>query len=98
MSKLSKLNEPIKGLDGMPVLDAEGNTSPVGELLANVLARGQSKDPARAMDLALRLFRSKGPLEVSAEDLVLMREVVGADPALTNLAKAACLKAAEEGS
>lgn len=64
-------------------------------LIANSLARAQSTDPVRAMEVALKIHKAKRTLELDDADVDLAKEAVLADQALTNIAKAAALKVFE---
>lgn len=65
----------------------------VRSLIANCLARAQSKEPVRAMDVALRIHRCNGKIELDDVDVEMVKEAVLGDQALTNIAKAAALEA-----
>ena len=89
--KLTHLQKPILNLEGQPLVDAEtGKELAIGNLIANVLARGQSKDPVRAMMVAMQLH-GKTASEVDDADVGLITESVKDDRLLNNTAKAAIL-------
>lgn len=96
MKKLAGLAANVLGLDGVPIIVGGTPEKPVyetvGRMIANVLARGQSDDPVRAMMVALEIHSSKA-VDLEDADFELVTESVNKDQLLTNLGKAACLKA-----
>lgn len=99
MKTLKGLQEPLRALDGMPLADERGQPSLLKGLLANALARGRSKDPVRAMDVALQLHHATGDLELEDADSEILWEAIEADQQLTNLGRALALvcKNGQEG-
>ena len=101
MKKFNSLTNPIAGLDGEPVMTQVG-TNPdgmpvlvpetVGRMLANVLARGQSADPVKAMMIAMQIHGAKS-VDLEEADFALVKETVDKDQMLTNLGKAVLLTA-----
>lgn len=101
MKKLNGLTNPVTGLDGQPIVNQVGahpDGTPilvpetVGRMMANVLARGQSNDPVKAMMIAMQIYGTKA-VELEDADFALVKEAVDGDKLLTNLGKAALLTA-----
>jgi len=91
MKKLNSLTNPITGLDGAPIMDEIG-VQTVGRMLANVLARGQSADPVKAMMVAMQIHSQKS-VDLEEAEFAFVKEAVEKDVMLTNLGKAAMLTA-----
>lgn len=92
MKKLTGLNEGILNLDGQNLLDGDGKKVVIKTIIANVLARGSSQEPARVMDLALKIYNAKDEIEIEDNDLTLIKEAIEKDQLMNNIAKAATLK------
>ena len=99
MKKLNGLTNPVTGLDGQPIVNQVGehpDGTPIlvpetaGRMMANVLARGQSNDPIKAMMVAMQIHGAKA-VELEDADFALVQEAVDKDQLLTNLGKAALL-------
>lgn len=67
----------------------------VKSVIANALARAQSENPVRAMDIALTFHRGNSVIELDPADADMAKQAVLTDQALTNIAKAAALKVFE---
>lgn len=95
MSKvLTGLDVVDAGLDGQPLADPVGAPATRGSLIANAIARGQALGrEVEAVDLALRLFRAAGDIELDDADFELAKEMVVKDQLLNNIGKASALKA-----
>lgn len=92
MKTLNSLSDPIIALNG------QGIGELTGELLANVIARGVSDNPVRAMKVAMRIHDCPTLLELEDADWEIASEAVKADKQLTNLGKAVCMKALANGA
>ena len=99
MKKLNSLTNPILDLDGLPTMKQLGTNpdgSPIlvvetiGRTLANVLARGRSADPVKAMMIAMQIYGAKS-VELEDTDFALVKDVFDKDPLLSNLGSAALM-------
>ena len=77
--KLKNLNKVLVMLDGKPIKDANRELT-VGLVLANMTAGGFEKvkplEAVRLHQLAVRLYESKGELEVNADSVSLLKRVM----------------------
>ena len=96
MKTLTGLSKPALALDGQPLVDQDGKPSLIGGIIANCIARGQSKEPVRAMEVALKIHRSNNKLELDDADVQLARAAVQDDQVMNNQAKAAALTVLDE--
>lgn len=93
MKTVAGLNGQLHDIAGNPVAEADGRPTTIKMLLANVIARGQSNEPIRAVELALRIYHAEdGSVELEDADFNLAKRAVEADQLTTDLAKAAILK------
>lgn len=97
MKQITGLDGFLSGLDGRAVLDGDERSPPnerrpvtIGRLIANVLAGGQSAEPARAMSIAMRLYACPGDIELEDADYALVLEAIQSAQ-LANISKAAAL-------
>lgn len=79
------LNFKFKGLDGK---ELEQNA---GTLLANLLSNSNTKTPVKFWEWAVK-FHGGQTLEITTDDLKLLRDFVEGSEALTALAKAQILE------
>ena len=91
MKKLVGLSKSVLNLDGKPLVEVDGSVVTVGSILANSLARGNSQEPARAMAIALKIYKAEGDLEIEDADFALVESTLVADQLINNMAKAATL-------
>jgi hypothetical protein len=100
MRTLAGLSKPLLNLDDEPIRQpsrvvgnkvVEGEKITVGSIIANSLARGSSNDPVRAMEVALKIHRAKGDIELEDADFALAERAVKEDTTINNMAKAAAL-------
>lgn len=94
MSKiLSNLSKPITGLDGKTIVEVDGRTTvSAGKLIANALAGGQSSEPARAMDVALKIYNASNEITLEEADFAMVKDAIDKNQGFSNLAKAAVLE------
>lgn len=93
MKTLAGLAKALRGLDGEPLMDENERIIALGPILANSLARGQADEPARAMNLALKIFNhAEDMIELEDSDYDMVKEAVARDQLLNNMSKAACLE------
>ena len=79
--KKVKLNVVAKDLDGKPVTEVNesGTTKDIviSNFIANSLLRdGTTKDPVRQMDLALKIHKAKGEIELEDADCKIIKNVI----------------------
>ena len=96
MKTLTGLSKPALALDGQPLIDQDGKPSLIKGIIANCIARGQSKDPMRARDVALKFYHSNNKLEMDDADVELARAAVQDDQVLNNMGKAAAITVLDE--
>lgn len=87
MKRVKGLTDKIKGLDGKPLLDADERPLLVKEVIANAVARGNSEDAMRAMDVATKFYRAQTSVIVDDADVVLALKCLKDDRFYTNMAK-----------
>lgn len=73
--------------DGQPIKDSDGKVLTLGRASMMALMTGYPEDQAGGPDVALKkqrrgnlglkVYEAKGPVDVSPEDLVLIREYIG---------------------
>ncbi len=69
--------QPIMTLKNEPVLGAGGKTMYMTEVIANMLTVARAKKSATGqLILAMKIYNSKGPMDVEDEDLDIIKEVV----------------------
>lgn len=90
MRTLLGLDKPVFNLDGQPLMDS-GRLITAGSIIANCLARGSSDEPARAMDVAIKIHGAKGDIELEDADFAVAEQAVREDRLTNNMAKAAAL-------
>ena len=96
MKRLVGLQEPLRIFpDDPPLAEMGADGKPVVVLvkltLATVLARSQSDDPARTMDLAIRIRSAEDGLTVDDSDLALIKDCLEKDQTTVAFAKKACM-------
>ena len=95
MKKLNGLHEPLRVFpDDAPLTEMRDGKVFVLQVkltLATMLARSQSADPARTMDLAIKIRNAKNGLTVDDSDLTLITQCVEQDQTTAAFAKKACL-------
>lgn len=98
--RLGGLQEVLKDFDEEPVpkFDRKGGLIPgssttATQLFALALGRGRAKDPIRAIDVALRLYRHTGTsIELDDEDVGLLETTIRSDEVFSDLARAFLLR------
>jgi len=91
MKTLRGLDRPLLDLAGRPIIEDGSVPVQIGTLAANVIARAQSPDAIRAMDIAFRVYKCPKSLEIEDADYAVLEEAVKKDVPLTNLARAQIL-------
>ena len=95
--RLTGLSAPALGLDGTPLRNAPSEPEGIGEViliksvLANAVARGQSADPVRAMEVARKVYSADSQVVLDDQDIELLRCSLRGDRVLNDMAKAAGL-------
>ena len=93
MAKILKdLDKPIMGLNRKSLTELDGTVIVPGKLLGEVVGRGVSKDPIRAVKIAIEIYGAKGKVEIEDADFDMVKAIVTEDQMLYNVAKAALLE------
>lgn len=92
MKNLTKLQEPVLGLEGGPIAEA-GKVITPAVIIGNSLMRSQAQDAIRADELAREIYHSSGSrFLIEDTDWQMALDAVNDDQLLTTLAKAAALR------
>ena len=95
MRTLKGLDKLLTDLEGRPLVEQDGSTVAVKTIVANAIARGSSEEPARAMAVAMDIYKSNGEVEIEDADFALIEKAVKEDTMMNNMAKAAALSILE---
>ena len=79
--KKVKLNVVAKDLDGKPIVEIESDGTRKDVILSNFVANAllrdtKAKDPVRQMDLALKVHKAKGEIELEDADCKTIKNVI----------------------
>jgi len=99
MKVLKGLNETLKDLDGAELKDNFDKSIPVKLLIAQTIRRGSNVnqqgglkfDVMRAEEVAYKIYRADGKIELEDADYSMVKQIVNEDMLLNVMAKAACL-------
>lgn len=85
----------IKNLKGEPFEDSDKNPLTVGKMIAAALANTKSPDPLKSYVLATKFYEATENLEVSAEDVVFIKNIIKATEGNTPVVLGQLIKALE---
>ncbi len=94
MKKITGLDSLLCGLDGVAIVDEGKRPVVIGRVIANVLAGSASKEPARAMSIAMQLYACPETLEMEDADHALVLKAIQ-DAELPSISKAPALAVLE---